>query len=259
MPATSANSESDSLSWSAVGMHDPAAVAAAYREGWWVRQTLADAARDQLHQDSMRTVIIDGDTRLDMATLHRRATAMAAAMQSRYPVGSVVSFMLPNWHEAAVIYLAITLAGMVAHPILPSLRVRELGYQLQDVRSRLIFIPKHYRNHDYVAMLRQLATVLDPLPQVVTVRGAEPGLVTLDAFAEPPQQLPTLDPDAVRLVLYTSGTTGAAKAVRHTHNSLHALLRQIAQHWRVEPGDGFLVPSPISHIGGSIYAFEAPL
>jgi acyl-CoA synthetase (AMP-forming)/AMP-acid ligase II len=30
-------------------------------------------------------------------------------------------------------------------------------------------------------------------------------------------------------------------------------------HWLVEPGDRFLVASPISHIGGSIYAFECPL
>ena len=46
------------------------------------------------------------------------------------PTGSVVSFMLPNWHEAAVMYLAATLAGMVVNPILPSLRDRELRFIL---------------------------------------------------------------------------------------------------------------------------------
>ena len=40
---------------------------------------------------------------------------------------------------------------------------------------------------------------------------------------------------------------------------MHALIRQIGEHWLVEPGDTFLVPSPIAHIGGSIYAFECPL
>ena len=68
-----------------------------------------------------------------------------------------------------------------------------------------------------------------------------------------------LDPDAVRMILYTSGTTGRPKGVLHSHNSIHALIRQIGEHWRVEPGDRFLVPSPIAHIGGSIYAFECPL
>jgi acyl-CoA synthetase (AMP-forming)/AMP-acid ligase II len=37
------------------------------------------------------------------------------------------------------------------------------------------------------------------------------------------------------------------------------LIRQIGEHWRVADGDTFLVPSPIAHIGGSIYAFECPL
>ena len=40
---------------------------------------------------------------------------MAQAMLTRAPAGSVVSFMLPNWHEAAVLYLAATLAGMLRY------------------------------------------------------------------------------------------------------------------------------------------------
>ena len=51
------------------------------------------------------------------------------------PAGSVVSFMLPNWHEAAVIYLAATLAGMVVNPILPSLRDHELQFILDDATA----------------------------------------------------------------------------------------------------------------------------
>ena len=72
---------------------------------------------------------------------------------ARMPAGSVVSFMLPNWHEAAVIYLGATLAGMVVNPILPSLRDRELQFILSDADSRAIFIPSTFGNHDYAAML----------------------------------------------------------------------------------------------------------
>jgi acyl-CoA synthetase (AMP-forming)/AMP-acid ligase II len=61
------------------------------------------------------------------------------------------------------------------------------------------------------------------------------------------------------MVMYTSGTTGRAKGVLHSHNSIHALINQLGQHWLISAGDRFLVPSPISHIGGSIYAFECPL
>ena len=61
------------------------------------------------------------------------------------PVGSVVSFMLPNWHEAAVVYLAATMAGMVVNPILPSLRDRELLFILDDADTRMIFVPGGFR------------------------------------------------------------------------------------------------------------------
>ena len=72
------------------------------------------------------------------------------------PPGSVVSFMLPNWHEAAVIYLAATMAGMVVNPILPSLRDRELLFILNDANTRMIFVPSVFGRHDYASMLTRV-------------------------------------------------------------------------------------------------------
>src|ERR1700737_410995 len=113
-------------------MVDEDRAAAAYRRGLWVRSTLADSLRDAAGRTPERTVVVDGDIRLDCQTLHERASALAHTLIARMPPGSVVSFMLPNWHEAAVIYLAATLAGMVVNPILPSLRERELRLLLSD-------------------------------------------------------------------------------------------------------------------------------
>jgi acyl-CoA synthetase (AMP-forming)/AMP-acid ligase II len=233
----------------------------AYADGWWRPETSADMLRRAATDTPERLLVIDDEGQLNAADLYDQAARLAVAMLARFKPGSVVSFMLPNWREAAVIYMAATLAGMVAHPILPSLRDHDLRFMLADIASRMIFVPGAFRNHDYVAMLTRVTEALETPPEVVVLRGETSGhtafadLLAEDATAA----LPTLDPDDVRMVMYTSGTTGRPKGVMHTHNSLNALIRQIGRHWLVEPGDRFLVPSPISHIGGSIYAFETPL
>lgn len=239
---------------------DDERAAAAYAQGWWIDGTLADTLREAAERTPERVALIEGDRRLSCAELYRRATTLAQALLARMPPGSVVSFMLPNWHEAAVIYLAATLAGMVANPILPSLRDRELRFILEDADSRMVFTPSVFGRHDFAAMLHRVTAQLESPPDVVVVRGdCQPGQIAFESLTtRSGAPLPSLNPDAVRMILYTSGTTGHPKGVLHSHNSIHALLRQIGDHWLVEPGDVFLVASPIAHIGGSIYAFEAP-
>jgi acyl-CoA synthetase (AMP-forming)/AMP-acid ligase II len=241
---------------------DVARAEQAYAEGWWRRDTIADAARQTAIDEPDRILVVDGETRLRAADLHASAARLAQAMLARCAPGSVISFMLPNWHEAAVIYLAATLAGMVAHPILPSLRDHDLRFMLPDIGSRMIFIPAMFRGHDCAAMLMRVTEALESPPEVVVLRGApgpHTGFETLIAGIDTTTPLSPPDADDVRMVMYTSGTTGRPKGVIHTHNSINALIRQVGNHWLIEPGDRFLVPSPVSHIGGSIYAFEMPL
>src|SRR3546814_15620304 len=75
---------------------------------------------------------------------------------------------------------------------------------------------------------------------VVVLRGAAGPHLGYDAVLRTPvdaQSLPEREADAVRMVMYTSGTTGRPKGVLHTHNTLHALLRQLSEHWLIEAGD----------------------
>lgn len=224
--------------------------------------TLADALAQETDRAPDRVLLVDGDTRLTCRELHSAAHALAGAMSKKMPAGSVVSFMLPNWHEAAVVYLAAALAQMVVNPILPSLRDAELTFILSDSGSRMLFAPQRFRGHDYAAMLARVTAALAEPPEVVLVRASGPSAGTdYRALTDHPRavSLPPVDPDAVLLLLYTSGTTSRAKGVLHSHNSISALIAQLGRHWLIQAGATFLVPSPIAHIGGSIYAFEAPL
>src|SRR6202000_3256946 len=146
----------------------------AYARGWWVRETLADSLADAALRTPQRVALIDGDYRLDCHSLHEQATALAQALLERIPIGSVVSFMLPNWYEAAVIYLGATIAGMVVNPILPSLRDNELLFILRDADTRMIFVPSVFVRHDYAAMLTRVVAQLEDPPEVVVVRDGAP-------------------------------------------------------------------------------------
>jgi len=234
---------------------------AAYDGGWWVRETLADVLRREAAANPDRVLVREREAEITAAGLLERANRLAQALLVRMEPGSAVTFMLPNWREAAEIYLGATLAGMVVNPVLPSLRDHDLGFILADVGSRMIFVPAHFRKCDYGEMLGRVTAQMENPPEVVILRGGAGEHTAYDAlFAEGGDAaLPELEPDAVRMIMYTSGTTGSPKGVMHTHNTLHALIRQLGQHWQIESGDKFLVPSPISHIGGSIYAFEMPL
>jgi cyclohexanecarboxylate-CoA ligase len=244
---------------------DAGRAAHAYARGWWVHGTLADSLLEAAQRTPQRIMLIDGDMRVDCQSLCEQATALTRALLATIPTGSVVSFMLPNWHEATTIYLASTMAGMVVNPILPALRDRELLFILKDAGSRMIFVPSVFGRQDYASMLSRVAAQMDSPPEIVVVRG-EPevscGHTLFPSLLQrqmPTAELPALDPDAVCMILYTSGATGRPKGVLHSHNSMHALICQLREYWRVQPGDRFLVPSPIAHIGGSIYAFECPL
>ena len=211
----------------AAARHDTARAAQAYRRGLWVHTTLADALRSAADVAPQRTVLVDRDTRLDCATLYTQAARLANALMGRMPTGSTVSFMLPNWHEAAVIYLATTLAGMVVNPILPSLRDHDLRFILEDVETAMIFVPHQFGGHDYSAMLERVTGAMSRAPQVVVLRGESGPHTTYPALlgrAPDTARLPVLDPDSVRMVLYTSGTTtsGAELIAAVTRSSIAA-------------------------------------
>jgi acyl-CoA synthetase (AMP-forming)/AMP-acid ligase II len=241
---------------------DAARAADARARGLWIDETIAEIAARKAQAEPDTVLLVEGERRIDAGTLYGEAHAIAQTLLARgFRPGDTLSFMLPNWHEAAIIYLAATLTGLVAHPIVPALRDHEVGFQLSDSRSRIIFVPATFRHFDYPAMMRRVNAGLAVPAEVVVLRGDAAGFTAYPSlFAHhDPAPLPKVDPDSVKMLMYTSGTTGRPKGVLHSHNSLHALVAQLHTHWRANAGDAFFVPSPISHIGGSIYAFEMPL
>ena len=243
--------------------HDPDREAHARDGGWWLDTTIGDAAAMLAAQEPDRVLVIDGEIRLTAGDLYQSARRLADAMRKRGICrGDVVSFMLPNWHEACVVYLATALIGAVSHPLVTNFRNAELLFMLSDCKSKAIFVPAEFRRVDYRRMMAEVGGQMEGPPLVVVLRG-DPGdgigYDQLIAEGRPDATFDPVDPGAVRMILYTSGTTGRPKGVLHTHNTINADIVQLHRFWNRGGDARYLVASPISHIGGSLYAFEMPL
>ncbi|OCC22960.1 hypothetical protein MB02_14445 [Croceicoccus estronivorus] len=235
---------------------------AARASGVWLDRTVADISAERVAESPHRPLIIEQGQILTRADVHARASRLARALTARGLVpGDTISFQLPNWHEAVVIGLAAAMAGLVLNPITPIYRDHELSFMLADSRSKLIFVPAAYRGRDHVAMVRRaIASFANP-PEIIVTRGTGDGLASYDQLlAEAPddRDLPGSDPDAVKIILYTSGTTGRAKGVLHTHNSLQAENVVRMRHLGIGEDDVLFNPSPVTHVTGALYALCLP-
>ena len=238
--------------------------------GQWKGQTIAGSAAQWANKAPATPVVIDDVSMLTFADLYEKGLRLAAALRS-YGVkpGEVISFQLPNWHETLVINLAASLGGFVCNPIVPIYRDAEVGYILKHSRTRVFFIPMHFRSIDYLAMVERLRSGLPELQTVVVLReDAKEGCVAYGDLVASQQaedlavlaaSFPPVDPNAIKLLLYTSGTTGDPKGVLHSHNTIAAEVEAAPTFWGLGASDVVLMPSPVTHITGYLYALEMPL
>lgn len=232
------------------------------RAGYWVNKTVAQHLAERVAKDPDHVSVIEGERAFTLRDLDVESERLACALVRRgYRPGDTISFQLPNWREAIVIGLAAAKAGLVLGPITPIYRDAELTFMLQDSRSRMLFVPDQFRNVDYLAMARRVRAASGAAFEIVVVRGRGEDCLSYDGLLEEGAEsvaLPGADPNAVKLVMYTSGTTGRAKGVLHSHNSLQAENWMRQQHLGVNPKDILYNPSTVTHVTGALYSLCMP-
>ena len=114
--------------------------AAAYRSpgGAWdvpVLDVLLSSPRDPTG-----LAVVDGETSLTAADLESLVGAVAGAMRRRgVRRGSIVTWQLPNWWEAIVLFRACWRIGAVAAPIHHQVGAAEVERVLADLQPALVF------------------------------------------------------------------------------------------------------------------------
>jgi cyclohexanecarboxylate-CoA ligase len=213
-------------------------------------------------EDPGGKAIVDVDDVLSYAEAELAINSIASGLR-RLGVGhgDVVSWQLPNWHEAYLLHHAILRIGAVSNPLVPIYRQREVEYILAQAASRVVVVPATFRGFDYPAMICQLRGSLPALEHVVVVR-SEPGYAGL-TFEALRSERPVIrraerSTDDPILLMFTSGTTSRPKGVLHTHNTLDCENRSIIQVYGLTGTDVVFMPSPVSHISGMLYGLHLP-
>jgi acyl-CoA synthetase (AMP-forming)/AMP-acid ligase II len=193
--------------------------------------------------------------RLSFGDYRRRCERVAAALAARgVAEGAVVSWILPTWLEAMVLFGALRRLGAVQNPILPIYREREVGFIVRQATPALLVVPGTWRGFDYRAMVEPL------------VDGTSTMLLTCDRSL--PEGDPTTLPPApgddmradgapARYLYYTSGTTADPKGARHGDRALGAAALGMAERLQLTADDRFAFVFPISHIAGGVYLYAS--
>ncbi|TAL01918.1 MAG: cyclohexanecarboxylate-CoA ligase [Rhodospirillaceae bacterium] len=234
-----------------------------YEAHVWRNRTLADWARVRAADEPDAVVFPNDPTQPTYGELLTDAEALATSLAKDLGIkpGEVISFQTPNWIEAAVINIAATIGGFVVNPIIPIYRDAEVRQMLADSGARLLFFAENFRGYNYAAMVERIRGDLPALSHAIPVRGSAQGAnfsALVAAGRGRPPVGPRVSPDDVKLLLYTSGTTGKPKGVLHSHNTLARVMDVSAAQWKIGAGDVILMPSPVTHISGYCNGLEQP-
>lgn len=240
--------------------------------GWWRDETFFDdlATWVQLQPDA--PVLITGRADAGQHVLSYRELDQYlrkftnALLELDVQPGDVVAFQLPDWWETACLLLACLRVGAVAQPMVPEIRTREIERALSRTGAQVFLTVDSWAGFDHARAIAELAPRLPNLRhRVVYGNSADTGALDfatrfLNGTTQP-RPLPRLDPDRVCLVLFTSGSTGEAKGVLHSFNTIYAGCRGWMSQFgpSVPREDRGAATLRVSHIACPLWAVFGPL
>jgi long-chain acyl-CoA synthetase len=168
--------------------------------------------------------------------------------------GDRVASLMPNRVALIVHYIACFKAGLVLTPLNYRYTPPEINHALDVSEAKIIL--SHVERAGDIA-----ASKAASLPLGVIWYGADEGKqpsVESLIKAEPKDTaLPQIEPQAPAAIFFTSGSTGPAKGVTHTRESLGWMFASAAQGFEVTPNDVVLPGSSCTHIGGFTFGMSA--
>ncbi len=226
-------------------------------QGWWRDETLGDWLGRCINTCGESPAVITAAQTLTYAQLGERVAALACGLsQIGIAAGDVVAVHLPNIPEFLIAWFAVNQRGAVMQTIHMPYGLREVEHMLRHSGAKAVLALSELRGRSPAAEIAGLGL---PGVTVIAVGGSPAGAENYEAIAAAgaakPLPLPSVRATDPFLLLYTSGTTAAPKAVSVTYNHFLSNARLCAQEFGFRPDDRVLCLAPYTHLYG-LYALE---
>jgi acyl-CoA synthetase (AMP-forming)/AMP-acid ligase II len=227
---------------------------------------LNDLLRFGLDSTPDETAIASVNRALSWRELERASAALAGGYRALgLQPGDRLASLMPNRIDLAVHYLACFRSELIATPLNYRYTAREIDHALEVSGARAILAHVE-RQEDIAASERtgglELGAIAyrDPEPLTTWSKNTaarEPewrhDFGSLLQFEPVSDVQKTLDPDEAAMIFFTSGSTGPAKGVTHTRETLRWMIASAAGAFELNAGDVFLPGSSMSHVGSFLW------
>ena len=167
--------------------------------------------------------------------IESRANRFAAELSARgLRPGDRLCVHLANRIEFIDLFLACTRLGVIFVPMNVLYRERELRHIIADAEPKAVVVAE---DADAIYPDGTTLWTVESLVDGASSRSA--------ARATTP-----LGGDTPAVIVYTSGTTGAAKGAVLSHDNLAANARTLVSSWRITAADRYLAVLPLFHVHG---------
>jgi long-chain acyl-CoA synthetase len=228
-------------------------------------EPLDDLLRAGLDRSPDEVAIVSAIRSFTWRELDAEASALAGGYRAMgLEPGDRLASLMPNRIDLVVHYLACFRAELTATPLNYRYTAREIDHALEVSGARAILA--HVERAEDIAESKlagglELGTIAyrDPEPLSQGLAGDDGSdwrldfNSLLDADPLPPPEEPP-DPQQPAAIFFTSGSTGPAKGVTHTRETLRWMIASAAGAFDLNRNDVFLPGSSMSHIGSFLWA-----